>query len=65
MDAIETIRRQPGLFATIASELGITRGAVAQWTRIPPSRAHDVSRVTGIPLHKLRPDLWDAPADAA
>jgi len=29
---------------------------------VPANRAPAVSRITGIPLHELRPDLFDAPA---
>ncbi|MDW5314998.1 Cro/CI family transcriptional regulator [Rhizobium sp. PL01] len=44
--------------AKLAREIGITRGAVAQWERVPAERMVDVSRVTGIPLPMLRPDLF-------
>ena len=36
----------------------ITRQAISQWRKVPPARAHDVSAVTGLPLHEIRPDLW-------
>ena len=44
--------------ARLAREIGITRGAVAQWGRVPAERLGDVSRVTGIPMESLRPDLF-------
>jgi DNA-binding transcriptional regulator YdaS (Cro superfamily) len=50
-----------GLRARIARELGIERGAIAQWRQIPPERVPEVSRITGIPRHQLRPDLWEPP----
>jgi DNA-binding transcriptional regulator YdaS (Cro superfamily) len=37
---------------------GITRQAVEQWKRIPSSRVLEVERLTGIPRHDLRPDLY-------
>lgn len=46
--------------ARLAREIGITRGAVAQWTKVPAERLGDVSRVTGIPMNVLRPDLFEA-----
>lgn len=46
--------------ARLAREIGITRGAVAQWDRVPAERLGDVARVTGIPMPKLRPDLFEA-----
>lgn len=50
-----------GFQALIARELGIERGAISQWWQIPPERVPPISRITGIPRHLLRPDLWDPP----
>lgn len=47
--------------ARVATGLGITRGAVAQWRKVPAERVAEVSALTGIPKHELRPDLWEAP----
>lgn len=49
----------------LAEALRIDRQAVYQWKRIPPSRVRAVSRITGIPPHVLRPDIFDAPGRAA
>ncbi|NSZ52949.1 helix-turn-helix domain-containing protein [Agrobacterium vitis] len=54
MDAVRD--RMP--LARLAREIGITRGAVAQWEKVPAERIGDVSRVTGIPMQALRPDLF-------
>lgn len=62
MEPMTTIRQQRGLMAKIAAELGITRAAVAMWRQVPVQRVADVERLTGIPRHELRPDLWEAPA---
>lgn len=43
---------------TISRELGITHGAVYQWKKVPAERVLEVERVTGIPRHELRPDLY-------
>ena len=51
--------------ARLAREIGITRGAVAQWEKVPAERIGDVSRVTGIPFGVLRPDLFAAATEAA
>lgn len=61
MDAVRD--RMP--LARLARELGITRGAVAQWDKVPAERIGDVSRVTGIPIARLRPDLFKAAENAA
>lgn len=47
----------------VASELGLTPGAISQWDRVPPTRVLDVERITGISRHVLRPDLY--PVEAA
>lgn len=31
------------------------------WDRVPPDRCRDVERLTGIPRHILRPDIFDPP----
>lgn len=53
----------------LAAMIGVTDEAVRLWRHgrriISPRRAIQVSKVTGIPRHKLRPDLWDPPPPAA
>ena len=56
----EVIGRAGGA-SKLARELGITQGAISQWDRVPVERAKAVSRLTKIPLHRLRPDIWDIP----
>lgn len=55
MDAVRD--RMP--LARLAREIGITRGAVAQWDKVPAERLGAVTRVTGIQPHVLRPDLFE------
>ena len=43
----------------LAGCLGLSRSAVNQWTRVPVDHAKKVSELCGIPLNKLRPDIWD------
>jgi DNA-binding transcriptional regulator YdaS (Cro superfamily) len=56
MDAV----RDRMSLARLAREIGVTRGAVAQWKRVPAERLGQVSQVTGIPMKQLRPDLFIA-----
>ena len=42
----------------LATSLNITKQAVAQWIEVPPLRVLEVERVSGVPRHELRPDLY-------
>lgn len=65
LTGMDAVRDRMSL-ARLARELNITRGAVAQWERVPAERVGDVSRVTGIPIGILRPDIFgSAPERAA
>ncbi len=44
--------------ASIAKELGISPGSMHQWKQIPEDRVLRISEITGVPPHKLRPDLY-------
>jgi hypothetical protein len=50
--------RSRNLLPRIIAELGVTRQAANAWCRVPLKRVIDVSRITGIPLSKLRPDFY-------
>jgi DNA-binding transcriptional regulator YdaS (Cro superfamily) len=45
----------------LAAKLGVVPSAITQWKKVPPRHCRRCSEVTGIPLHEIRPDLWDAP----
>lgn len=51
------IRAAGGTHRALADKLGLSRAAISQWDKIPVNRLAAVSRVTGIPLSELRPDL--------
>ena len=48
-----------GTAARIAEQMGVAHSTVIRWAerRVPASRLAELSRVTGIPANKLRPDL--------
>lgn len=54
-----------GFRVQLARLLGITHGAIYQWGEVPAQRVLDVERLTGIPRHELRPDLYPAPNHGA
>lgn len=45
----------------LARRLGITPQALSQWDRVPPLRVLEVERITGVPRHELRPDIYPIP----
>lgn len=53
-----------GGVSALAAMLGLDHSSVSKWKkrdRLPVDRIPDISRITGIPRHELRPDLWEAP----
>lgn len=47
-----------GVKRKIAKECGITPPAVTQWQRVPAEYCSIVSRITGLALEDLRPDIF-------
>lgn len=45
--------------------LGLSRAAVALWHRVPAERVLQVEKITGVPRHLLRPDVYPEPGKAA
>jgi DNA-binding transcriptional regulator YdaS (Cro superfamily) len=60
----EYLDEERGRRYQLAKALGITPGAVHQWKKCPPARAADVSRLTGIPVTELRPDVFRTSEEA-
>lgn len=42
----------------LSKALGISAQAISQWRRVPPTRVLEVERISGVPRHLLRPDLY-------
>lgn len=65
MDKLTTwIKAERGRLKKLADACGISHSAVWQWDRVPGERLVAVSRVTGIPMQELRPDMFEG-AEAA
>lgn len=47
----------------LGAQFNISQAAVSQWGKIPVERVLDIERLTGIPRHELRPDIY--PREAA
>lgn len=59
--ALEAAIQSVGGVTALARLLKIKHVAVSKWQRTPHLRVPAVSRLTGIPRHVLRPDLYEAP----
>ena len=62
MDGIRIIRERYGRVAELAKALGIRRSSIYTWKKVPAERVLAVERITGIPRHELRPDVFPAPS---
>lgn len=63
MDAIPStpIKRAAvavGGYPNLARLLNCTRQAIYQWEKIPADRVIEIERISGVPRHELRPDLY-------
>jgi hypothetical protein len=50
--------RERGLVIKLAEQLGIRRQAVDAWRIVPAERVVVVSKLSGIPKHVIRPDIF-------
>lgn len=57
---IEKVFQRAGGRRAVAAELEIKVPSTYSWERVPAGRVLAVSKMTGIPPHELRPDLYEA-----
>lgn len=61
--SIEQAIEKAGGRGAVAKSLGLTVEAVRQWTlkdrKIPPKRAVELEKISGVHRSELRPDLWE------
>lgn len=65
MNAILKYRQDHALTQEqLAEQLGITKASICRFERgeRKPSvkRVDEITKITGIPRHELRPDIWEA-----
>lgn len=50
-----------GSLAKLGAPFNLTAQAISLWERVPAERVPAVSKITGLPNHVLRPDLYPPP----
>ena len=61
MNALTDHLSKRGNLTALARAIGVTPGAISQWEgRVPAERMGEVSAATGIPMEKLRTDIFAA-----
>lgn len=63
--ALEKAAQRLGSYEAVWSELGLTRQNRTYWRktgRVSHKAAPKLSELSGVPLHELRPDIWQ-PSD--
>lgn len=56
--ALEKAIKAVGNGTNLARMLKITRSAITQWDQVPVLKVLDVERLSGVPRHELRPDIY-------
>lgn len=60
VDTHQLLRSRRGLIAEIAQAINRTHAAVGKWQQVPAQHVATVSRLTGVPPHELRPDVFQS-----
>lgn len=57
---IERAIRGAGGLKAVAAKCGVSRQAIDKWfvSGVPPKRVIFVERISGVPRHELRPDIY-------
>lgn len=63
---IKDVAKLAGGVVALSHSLGLSRGAVSQWSTVPAERVLEVCALTQwqVSPHQLRPDLYPNPCDA-
>ena len=64
LKVITQAAEKAGGLTKLADLLGVRHQTFYSWRRVPAERVREIERITGIPAHELRPDLFTK-ADAA
>lgn len=59
--SIQNAAENVGGITRLAREIGVKHQTFYSWKRVPAERVLDIERVSGVPRHELRPDLYPPP----
>jgi len=63
--ALEIAARREGSMSKLARRFGVSRQALYLWgDMVPPKHVANLSVLSGIPPHEIRPDVFPPPQDA-
>ena len=57
-DIMAAATAKGGGVSALATALGVSRQAVSQWSRCPPSQVRMIEKLTGVTRYELRPDIY-------
>ena len=60
---IKEAAKAVGGVVALGKALGLSKGAVSNWSEVPLDRVNDVARLTGVPREQLRPDVFGPVCD--
>jgi DNA-binding transcriptional regulator YdaS (Cro superfamily) len=60
-DVVARVVEKAGGPTALARALGIKSPSIHSWSQVPANRVTEVSDITGIPPHEIRPDVFRAP----
>lgn len=61
---VQQAAEKAGGVVALARELGIKHTSLYSWKRVPAERVLEIERLSGIPAHELRPDIFKREAAA-
>lgn len=59
---IKKVVQTYGSYSELARAMNVTRQSVWLWKEVPLKHIRKIAEFTGLKLHELRPDVYDAPS---
>ena len=65
IDIVKKAAENVGGVVALAKGLGVKHPSLHSWRRVPAERVRDLEKLSGIPCHEIRPDLYSPPVEVA